>query len=271
MFTDGCFSISIPLGRQVWKSLRASQRLPRPPSAFQFRCGGAKGVLVQNPDLMGKTLYFRPSQTKFEAADLRTLDIAATSSRPILAYLNRPLIALLEYHGTPPDAFMALQKLAIDEGQSIKNSLLQASKICSQHGLGASFRLPSLFNNLYYLLKFEIGERSDPEVFRHELIKTSLAYATTHILRDIKHRAHILIPGSYTLIGVSDEWDCLEEGEVYATVVDDRTGLNMPITGRILITRSPQIHPGDVQFVTAVRRPQLEHLKNVVVFACKCA
>ncbi|KAJ7806145.1 RdRP-domain-containing protein [Mycena olivaceomarginata] len=271
VFTDGCSSISTALCRPVWKALRASQRIPRPPSAYQFRCGGAKGVLVQNPDLPGKTLFFRPSQTKFEAADIRTLDIAATSSRPILAYLNRPLIALLEYHGTPPAAFMALQKLAIEEGQSIKGSLLSASRLFSLHGLGASFRLPSLFNNLHYQLKFEIGEWSNgsPDVFRHLLIKTALAYATTHILREIKHRAHIIIPGSYTLIGVSDEWDCLKEGEVFATVVDDRAGLNLAVTGRILITRSPQIHPGDVQFVTAVRKPQLAHLQNVVVFSCR--
>ncbi|KAJ7037508.1 RdRP-domain-containing protein [Mycena alexandri] len=270
VFTDGCSSISTSLNQRVWKSLRASQKLPTPPSALQFRCGGAKGVLVQNPQLRGERLCFRPSQTKFEAANIRTLDIAATSSRPILAYLNRPLIALLEYHGTQPAAFVALQKLAIEEVQRIKNSLLQASKIFSQHGFGASFRLPSLFNNLYYQLKFEIGDWSVPDAFCHQLIKTSLAYATTHVLREIKHRAHILIPGSYTLIGVSDEWDCLEEGEIFATVVpDNRAGVDLAITGRVLITRSPQIHPGDVQFVRAVRRPQLEHLRNVVVFSCK--
>ncbi|KAJ6501486.1 RdRP-domain-containing protein [Mycena vitilis] len=268
VFTDGCSPISVDLTKDVWKSLRASQRGHRAPSALQFRCGGAKGVLVQDPRLPVETLCFRPSQTKFEV-DVRTLDIAATSSRPILAYLNRPLIALLEYHGTPHSAFMALQNSAIEEGQSIRNSLLQASKIFSQHGFGASFRLPSLFNNLYYQLKFEIGDWSNPEVFRHELIKTVLAYATTQILREIKHRAHIIIPGSYTLIGVADEWDCLEDGEVYATVMDDRTGVYMDITGRILITRSPQIHPGDVQFVTAVRRPELAHLVNVVVFSCR--
>ncbi|KAF7340132.1 hypothetical protein MVEN_01931600 [Mycena venus] len=243
VFTDGCSSISVALCREVWKALRASQRIPRSPSAYQFRCGGAKGVLVKNPNLPGKTLVFRPSQTKFEAADIRTLDIAATSSKPILAYLNRPLIALLEYHGTLPEAFMALQKLAIEEGQSINDSLLQASKIFSQHGLGASFRLPSLFNNLYYQLKFEIGDWSKPHLFQHFCLKTALAYATTHILREIKHRAHIIIPGSYTLIGVSDEWDCLEDGEVYATVVDERAGLNLPITGRILITRKPPDTP----------------------------
>ncbi|KAJ7139530.1 RNA dependent RNA polymerase-domain-containing protein [Mycena epipterygia] len=269
LFTDGCSSISVLLSREVWKRLRASQRIQRPPSAFHFRCGGAKGVLVQNPDLPGKTLLFRPSQTKFVATDIRTLDIAATSARPIPMYLNRPLIALLEHHGAAPEVFMALQNSTIDEIQSLKNSLLQASKIFSQYGLGASFRLPSLFNNLFYLLKLEIGDWSDPQVFQHQLIKTALAYATTHILREIKHRAHIPVPGSYTLIGVSDEWDCLDDGEIYATVVDDRTGLNLTITGRVLITRSPQIHPGDVQFVTAVRKPQLEHLHNVVVFSCK--
>ncbi|KAJ7102468.1 RdRP-domain-containing protein, partial [Mycena belliarum] len=271
VFTDGCSSISSSLSRQVWKSLRASQRISRPPSAFQFRCGGAKGVLVQNPDYPDKMLCFRPSQTKFEveATDIRTLDITATSARPISVYLNRPLIALLEYHGTPGDAFMGLQKLAIDEVESIKGSLIQASKIFSQHGLGASFRLPSLFNNLFHQLKFEIGPWSDSQFFQHQLIKSALACAITHILREIKHRAHIPVPGSYTLIGVSDEWDCLEDGEIYATVVDDRTGVNLPITGRVLITRSPQIHPGDVQFVTAVRRPQLEHLRNVVVFSCR--
>ncbi|KAJ6573969.1 RdRP-domain-containing protein [Mycena vulgaris] len=269
LFTDGCSSISSSLSREVWKKLRKSQRIPKSPSAFQFRCGGAKGVLVQNPNFPDRKLCFRPSQTKFEAADIRTLDIAATSTRPISVYLNRPLVALLEHHGTSGEVFMDLQRLAIDEVQSIKNSLLQASKIFSQHGLGASFRLPSLFNNLFYQLKLEIGDWSHPQVFRHQLIKTALAYATTHILREIKHRAHIPVPGSYTLIGVSDEWDCLDEGEIYATVVDDRRGVNVAITGRVLITRSPQIHPGDVQFVRAVRRPELEHLVNVVVFSCR--
>ncbi|KAJ7456436.1 RdRP-domain-containing protein [Mycena latifolia] len=251
LFTDGCSSISSSLMRKVWKSLRASQRIPRPPSAIQYRCGGAKGVLVHNPHFPDNMLCFRPSQTKFEAADIRTLDIAATSARPILMYLNRPLIALLEHHGTSGEAFMGLQKLAIDEVQSIKDSLVQASRILL---------------SMVWALPFACPPSS---IFRHQLVKTALAYATTHILREIKHRAHIPVPGSYTLIGVSDEWDCLDEGEIYATVVDDRTGLNLPITGRLLITRSPQIHPGDVQFVTAVRKPQLEHLRNVVVFSCR--
>jgi len=71
------------------------------------------------------------------------------------------------------------------------------------------------------------------------------------------------------LFGVSDEADCLKEGQIYATVADERTGLYQRITGKVLITRSPQIHPGDMQFVEAVDHPALRHLTNVVVFSCR--
>lgn len=58
-------------------------------------------------------------------------------------------------------------------------------------------------------------------------------------------------------------------GEVYATIYDERNNIWQPVEGRVAITRSPQIHPGDIQLVNAVRRPQLVHLRNVVVFSCR--
>ncbi|KAJ7608735.1 RdRP-domain-containing protein [Roridomyces roridus] len=273
IFTDGCCSISSSLMRAVWLTQRRAHKIPFPPSAIQIRCAGAKGVLVANPNFPNDTLAFRPSQQKFITSDEPTLDIATTSARPILTYLNRPLIAMLEHHGVPRESFMELQQIAIDQVHQMKNSLRQASKIFAQHGLGSSFRLPSLFNNIHSLLKLDIGNwsasRRDENVFAHQLIKTAIAFATMHVLREIKHRGHILIPGSYTLIGVSDEWDCLQEGEIYAHIVDERNNVNRILCGRVLITRSPQIHPGDLQFVDAVERPQLAHLTNVVVFSCK--
>jgi hypothetical protein len=48
-------------------------------------------------------------------------------------------------------------------------------------------------------------------------MKEALYCAATHALREIKYRAHILVPGSVTLLGVSDEYDCLAEGEIFAT------------------------------------------------------
>ena len=168
-----------------------------------------------------------------------------------------------------PKVITELQSSSIREVQTIQTSLDQATKVFLQHSLGASYHLPSLFNNISKYLDLEISDHPDDICLHHHLIEEALYCAATHALREIKYRAHILVPGSITLLGVSDEYDCLEEGEIFATVYDERKGTEQCIEGKVLITRSPQVHPGDVQLVTAVRRPELSHLKNVVVFSCR--
>jgi RNA-dependent RNA polymerase len=273
VFTDGCGTISSELAKVVWSSLRRQRRrysrLKSVPSCFQFRLGGAKGVVVQDPTLTGRAICLRGSQVKFEAPDLLTLDIQSTSSRQKQMFLNRPLIVLLEHHGVEKASIIALQTSAICEIQTIRKSFSQATKLFMQNGLGASFHLPSLFNNTLKFLKLEVADKPTSGGLCNKLVNDALYCAASHALREIKYRAHIIVPGSVTLIGVSDEWNCLEEGEIYATVYNEHTDEMEPIVGRVLITRSPQVHPGDIQFVTAVRRTELSHLTNVVVFSCK--
>ncbi|KAK0434561.1 RdRP-domain-containing protein [Armillaria borealis] len=268
LFTDGCSTISRELITIVKEKVVRRARFV--PSALQFRLGGAKGVLFMDPALTGKSLTIRPSQTKFDSENIRSLDITTTSAKPIYCYLNRPMIALLEHHEVPHKSFKDLQDRAINEVRQIKKSLDAAATTFTHHGLGASFHLESLFRNMARSLQAELSEDLDSESGVHYgLLKTVIAYGATHILREIKHRARIRVPGSYTLIGVSDEWDCLDEGQVYVTIFDPRTNERVAVEGRVLVTRSPQIHPGDVQFATAVRRPELNHLVNVIVFSCK--
>ena len=234
------------------------------PSCMQFRSGGAKGVVVHDPTLDGRVVCFRPSQTKFDGLDNLTFDVQSTSSRPRPVFLNRPLIMLLEHLGVVPDVITDLQSTCIREVQTIQSSLSQATKVFLQHNLGSSYHLPSLFNNISKYLELEISDS-----LHHHLVEEALYCAATHALREIKYRAHILVPGSFTLFGVSDEYDCLAEGEIFATVYDESKKTERFIEGKVLITRSPQVHPGDVQLVTAVRRPELNHLKNVVVVSCR--
>ncbi|KAF8063609.1 RdRP-domain-containing protein [Lyophyllum atratum] len=272
LFTDGCSPISPELGRAIWARLqgqrKAGGREKLIPSCYQIRVGGAKGVIFVDPTLTGRVLCLRKSQTKFETDSTLTLDIASTSARPIRMFLNRPLIMLLEHLGVKDKAFIDLQNDAIHSVDCTRSSFKDASKLFQQHGLGTSFRLPSLFNNLVRQLKLP-DDAVSPFILQCDLITTTMAYAATHVLREIKFRGRIAVPGSFTLIGVSDEWGCLREGEIYATIRDERNGLYKQVEGKVLITRSPQIHPGDVQFVTAVRRPELSHLSNVVVFSCE--
>ncbi|KAG1819741.1 RdRP-domain-containing protein [Suillus subaureus] len=274
LMTDGCSSISVELAKEVWRSMqkgeKRSAKLRHVPSAFQFRLGGAKGMVVQDPTIQGRLVCLRPSQIKFDAPENLTFDVQSTSAEPIPVFLNRPLISLMEFLGVDTQRIIELQDDDIRKAQSVRSSCTNASKVIQQHGLGASFHLPSLFTNLSSILQLEIGDtEDDPSLWTSKLIESSLQCVETYILRELKYRAHIAVPGSYTLLGVSDEWGCLREGEIYATVFNERTGFVQDITGEVAITRSPQIHPGDLQVVTAVQRPELEHLKNVVVFSCE--
>ncbi|KAI6045196.1 RdRP-domain-containing protein [Pisolithus marmoratus] len=255
VMTDGCSPISTELLCDIWKAYSRSKKYGSNytrPCAMQFRLGGAKGMVVEDPTLAN-----------------RTFDIQSTSLRPKAMYLNRPLIVLLEFLGASSKHILELQSNSITEAKSLRDSLTNASKVLHQYGLGASFKLPSLVLNIKTILHLDLWTENGGKGFQSDVLFNSLNCAETAVMRELKYRGHIAVPGSFTLSGVSDEWNCLEEGEIYATVLDERKDIKQAITGRVAITRSPQIHPGDVQMATAVRRPQLEHLTNVVVFSCK--
>lgn len=126
-------------------------------------------------------------------------------------FLNRPLIVLLEFHGVPHDVFLSLQKHATDAVERARHSFTEASKLCLHHGLGSSFRLSSLFSNM--VSQLGINDTS-LRALGCNLINKVVDYGATQVLRDIKYRARIPIHGSWTLLGVSDEWSCLREGDV---------------------------------------------------------
>lgn len=275
LFTDGCSTISPALADEAWAILRAQRGQiagkKQTPSGYQFRLGAAKGMVVVDYQLPGETITLRPSQKKFTARDRPTfLEIQSTSANPRSLFLNKPMIVILEYLGVSDAALMTLQDLAICDVEASRVRFQEASKMFGQNGLGASFRMPSLFSNLRTELGLEIRSADNFAGMANRLVRESIRCGCTHVLREIKYRARVRVPGSFTLLGAADEYDCLRAGEVYATVYDERTEISQPIEGRVLITRSPQVHPGDIQYVTAVRRPELDHIKNIVIFSCQC-
>lgn len=73
------------------------------------------------------------------------------------------------------------------------------------------------------------------------------------------------------LLGIMDETGYLEEGEIFCTVSSEEKGTHI-LTGSIVVTRSPALHPGDIQCVSAVKIPAgspLTALRNCVVFSSK--
>jgi len=66
-----------------------------------------------------------------------------------------------------------------------------------------------------------------------------------------------------------DETGFLQESEVYCSIQTGEGQIEI-VTGSVVITRSPALHPGDVQCVTAVDVPRdspLRALHNMVVFS----
>ena len=69
-----------------------------------------------------------------------------------------------------------------------------------------------------------------------------------------------------------DETDILNENEIYCAVQIE--GKVQTLTGNVVITRSPALHPGDIQCVNAVDVPldsPLRALHNMVVFSSRGA
>ena len=75
-----------------------------------------------------------------------------------------------------------------------------------------------------------------------------------------------------TLNGIADGFDHLAEGEVFVTFSKSFGIDHEYLTGQVAVTRSPTLHPGDVQVVQAVAPPEdspLWDLTDCVVFSSK--
>ncbi|KAF5374763.1 hypothetical protein D9758_000120 [Tetrapyrgos nigripes] len=267
-FTDGVGMMSKELAREIWAGLKPSKkrRNKTKPPAFQIRFMGSKGMLSIDYKLKGLTICLRPSMIKFEGAESRTIEIARAFDRPGKYYLNRPLITLLEGLGVSYEVFEGYQDRAVRQIRQSTYSLESAARLLEHFGLGNAFRLTSILLSLSRL-----GINDMPQ---DSFYQTMIKYAVHHVLRDLKNHARIPIDGAWTLVGVADVHKYLEAGEIFACIQPVQ-GPIVYLEGDVLISRSPTIHPGDVQIARAIGRPPPdtcfahEPLKNTVVFSVK--
>jgi len=85
----------------------------------------------------------------------------------------------------------------------------------------------------------------------------------------MKYRARIPVPLGMTLYGIMDETSVLNNGQVFCTFT--KGNKRQILVGKnLVITRSPALHPGDVQLVEAVNVPRdspLLSLSNCICFS----
>jgi hypothetical protein len=269
-FTDGVGNISPQLARKIWRALqkrgsRSARRTSTYPRAFQIRLVGAKGMLSVDHNLSGDLVILRQSMIKFDAPHSTDIEIAQAIVRPSKYYLNRPLIMVLEGLGIPYDVFKDLQDTAVQDVEEAVTSLEKAATTLDQFGLAVSYRVSS---TLLHLSKLGLTP-SDMDDFYGQM----LSFSIHHILRDLKNHARIPVNDGYNLVGVADIHSYLQEGEVFVCVTVPETTSIRYLSGPVLVSRSPMIHPGDAQVVRAIGRPpvgspfQNEPLMNTIVFS----
>ncbi|KAL8801528.1 MAG: hypothetical protein Q9182_004370 [Xanthomendoza sp. 2 TL-2023] len=274
-FSQAFSSVQIP--EKAFRLLPEIKRFDTKGICRTFSDGvGAKGMISLDDRLEGEVLCLRPSMIKFEATS-NSIEICGAGFKPLPMYLNRQLIKILEDLRVPHQAFLELQAEAVEQLRFTTENSINASTYLQRNVIGKAARLPWLIKKLYY-----IGLSFNDDRF----LRDTLELAILIQLRELKYRSRIHVERGITVYGelcspsysfaadhqsgILDETGYLKEGQIYCPLTNEKS--SEILTGRVLITRSPALHPGDVQYVDSVDVPldsPLRSVHNCVVFSSK--
>ncbi|KAF2146274.1 uncharacterized protein K452DRAFT_348841 [Aplosporella prunicola CBS 121167] len=273
-FTDGVGKISRFLSQIIGEEFSEPNAVEDPPSLFQFRLGGCKGVLAVSPELKEREIHVRWSQRKFDAIK-EGLEIIRIS-KLATAMLNRQIIIVLDALGVPNHVFIA----RLQEDMAELNAAMWSENIALR-----SLQETIDFNQMTLAMASMIldGFMASKEPFMMSILRLWRTWR----VKSLKEKARIRIKDGAFLLGCVDETATLR-GHFIDYVADTDNPLpdqmeNLPeifvrvsepenqgsyqvIEGICVVARNPSLHAGDIRVVRAVDVPALHHLKNVIVF-----
>lgn len=266
-FSDGIGKISLSFARQVAQKCRLNQT----PSAFQIRYGGYKGVVAVDRNSFRK-LSLRSSMLKFESKN-RMLNVIQWSKPMLPCYLNREIVSLLSTLGVKDEAFEALQQEQLCLlGKMLTNREAALNVLEGLNGYDSTNILVKMLHQGY-------------EPNREPYLSMMLQAHFENLLGDLRSKCRIYVPKGRVLIGCLDETGILNYGQVYVRVtmtkaelecvdqsffrkVDETTCV---IVGKVVVTKNPCLHPGDVRVLEAIYEVELDEkgLVDCLVFPQK--
>ncbi|XP_058762602.1 RNA-dependent RNA polymerase 2-like [Vicia villosa] len=268
-FSDGIGKISQTFARQLAQKLKLDQN--RIPSAFQIRYGGYKGVIAVDPHSSRK-LSLRNSMLKFESKNSMLCITKCSESMP--CFLNREIISLLSTLGVKDEALLALQEGQLQLlGKMLTDREAALDVLESLSGADSKSILVKMLHGFY---------EPNSEPYLSMMLKAHYAYQ----LSDLKSRCRIFVPKGRVLIGCLDETGILNYGQVFVRISVTKTkeksgdenlrdvdgdGSTCIIVGKVVVTKNPCLHPGDIRVLDAVYNEELEEngLKDCLVFPQK--
>ncbi|CAK0809375.1 unnamed protein product [Prorocentrum cordatum] len=248
-FTDGAGKIRADIAQDVSSRLGCNVV----PSAFQIRYGGAKGVVVGYPGCNRK-LELRKSMIKFDSRHDSFEVVSWSRNNP--AFLNRQIINLLAARGIEPEVFLGMQESA----------LLEASKVvvdprCASRRLSHIYAGPGSVSLL---------DAAGVDFTAEPFFASLLRFVYRQDVRKLRQKTSIPVADASLLLGVPDESSTLRYGEVFIQISepDPSGGVRNRIIKdcRVMVTKNPCLHPGDVLLLDAVDCSALQHVVDCVVF-----
>ncbi|KAL4739107.1 RNA dependent RNA polymerase-domain-containing protein [Aspergillus similis] len=273
IFSDGVGRISKFLAQIVKSELKIKTPTKEPPSAYQSRLGGCKGMLIVSPEARLQEVHIRKSQFKFAALS-QGLEIIRWSQFTV-ASLNRQLILVLSTLGITDEVFHL----------KLRTMLRNLDDAMENDPKAAYFLREYVDPNQVTLTVSQMvldGFRKTNEPFVTSLLTLWRAWHLKHL----KEKAKIVIDKGACVLGCMDETatlkgyfsdriprkDALLEEKVAAlpeiflqVYLPEDGGKYKIIEGICILARNPSLHPGDIRVVRAVNAPGLHHLKDVVV------
>lgn len=261
-FSDGIGKISINLMKKITKE----RKLSFVPSALQIRMGGAKGVLAMDPYLDDNKIYLRKSMIKFDGKNdiLEILDYSKFRG----GYLNRQIILLLLTLGVKNQVFIDLQNEYIKSLDKCQLKDASIFKYFNADFNGELISLPPITVLIRKLFNADFELQIDPFFLGVERTLRQRGFI------NLKNKSNILVNKAARLIGVLDEYGVLEKDEVFVQIrgtmdeVETEKDIEL-IKGKVIVTRNPCLHPGDIRVMNAVYHENLKHFVNCVVFPQK--
>ncbi|KAL3252336.1 hypothetical protein MRX96_017656 [Rhipicephalus microplus] len=239
VFSDGIGMISESLMEKVCAKLDMAQV----PSAIQIRYAGYKGMLCTNNALEGDKLILRKSMNKFACVTSASIEVIKVSA-PSTVFLNRPLITILEQLGVPRRVFLHLhQKMLVQLCDALIND-------------GTALRVLGTYANTS--LPFAKLLVNGMSLSREPLTRAIILAICESLLVGLKEKSRIAIPPEKgrNMNGTPDSGN-------------NHAGSTQVLTGTVLVTKCPCLHPGDVRKFEAVDVPALHHIRDCIVFPAK--
>lgn len=263
------------------------------PCAYQARLGSAKGMWIVDADVtLGDDdwIVTYPSQRKWNCDNQdihhRTFEVKEWSKEPRPATLNQQFIPVLEEQAIDPQRMratiskrletglekdLAEQKTAMNDSADLRLWLHQGG---GPKPGGGDFYMPflgGLPKERDECTSFLLDHGFDPKTCK---FMQDLCWETVQQRRDIlRKKMNIRVPCSAYLLMVVDFSSSLEENEVhvsFSTKFQVDGFCDTLLEGmEVLVARAPSHLPSDIQRVKVVSKPQLRHLKDVIVFSIK--